>query len=63
MRCATWKERVVGVLHDVIEDCGLLTFDLREAGIDAECVAAVLAVSRMDGEKYADFIELGLAIP
>ncbi len=57
MRCEAWHERVVGVLHDVIEDCGTVPSTLISIGIPEECVAAVEALSRREGETYADFIE------
>jgi GTP diphosphokinase / guanosine-3',5'-bis(diphosphate) 3'-diphosphatase len=36
----------VGVLHDVIEDCGVVPADLREAGFSEDVIEAVVLLSR-----------------
>ena len=48
--------RIVAVLHDVVEDCGITADDLRRHGFPEAVVAGVLAVTRPDGESYADFV-------
>lgn len=57
MRLGTWRARVVGILHDVIEDCGWTRERLVEAGIPEECADAVEALSRREGEVYAVFLD------
>ncbi len=50
--------QVVGVLHDVVEDDPQWTLErLRIEGFPDEVVEAVGAVTRRDGEEYADFIQ------
>ena len=50
------KARIVAILHDVIEDSEVSDQDLLDAGFDNEIVDAVLAVTRVKGESYKDFI-------
>jgi hypothetical protein len=52
----TPEERIVGVLHDVVEDTSWTLEALREAGFSNEVVDAVEAVSRREGEDYFDFV-------
>ena len=53
----TEDERVVGALHDVVED-SQYTFDsLSLAGFPAHIIAAVDALSRRETESYAAYIE------
>ena len=47
LRCATDEQKMVAMLHDVIEDCGVTADDLREAGFPAEVIEGVLAVTRL----------------
>lgn len=49
--------RIVAVLHDVVEDCGVTLDDLRAAGFDETVVRAVEAVTARDGESYEQFVE------
>lgn len=49
--------RIVAVLHDVVEDCGVTLDDLRAAGFDEAVVQAVEAVTARDGESYEQFVE------
>jgi hypothetical protein len=49
-------ERIVGYLHDVVEDSGTTVADIRE--VFGEAVASgVDAVTRREDEVYADFID------
>ena len=61
MRMRTDEERIVAVLHDIIEDAGVSERALLEAGFSREIVDAVVALTRRrepePGESYADFIE------
>lgn len=49
-------ERIVGVLHDVVEDTPWTLEGLRAEGFSAEVVDAVDALSRREGEDYFDFV-------
>lgn len=57
-RMGSDEERMAAVLHDVVEDSGgrWTLQGLREAGFPARVVAAVDAISRREGEEYADFV-------
>lgn len=50
------KERVVALLHDVIEDGEWTPEKLLAEGFPEDVVAAVIAVSRRKGESYQSFI-------
>ena len=53
MSLKTEKERIVGVLHDVIEDCSDKGFDLkylREQGFDEQIIEAVRSVTKTPEE-------------
>jgi (p)ppGpp synthase/HD superfamily hydrolase len=45
------------VLHDVIEDTGITEESLRDQGYSEEVLGALDALTRRQGESYADFIE------
>ena len=51
-------DKIVGVLHDVVEDCEGWTFDrLKNEGFSDKIVEAVKAVTQLDpDESYPDFI-------
>lgn len=55
--------QIAGVLHDIIEDTDWTAADLRSAGVPAEVVAAVEAVTRRPGEGYEDLIRRAAAHP
>ena len=54
----TEEEKIVGVLHDVVEDSGW-TFEALEAeGFSREIIAALKCVTKLsENENYDDFIE------
>lgn len=52
------KEKIVGLLHDLIEDNPPLTVDyLKGLGLPDEIVAAIASLTRLDGENYNYYIE------
>lgn len=67
-RCQTDDERIVALLHDVIEDTDTTAQDLERYGFDRRIVEAVLSVTRQEGESYEDFVlraslnEIGRAV-
>lgn len=63
MRCASDEEKMVALLHDVIEDCGVTAYELVAEGFPQEVVDAVLAVTRRAGESYEDFVARAKAKP
>jgi len=52
----TPDERIVGVLHDVIEDSLWTLQDLRREGFTAAVLDALDAVTRRPGEAYEPFV-------
>lgn len=53
--------RAAALLHDVIEDSPMTAADLLAAGIPVPVVDAVVALSRTEGESYAEFIDRVMA--
>jgi (p)ppGpp synthase/HD superfamily hydrolase len=56
-RVSTPTERIVAVLHDVVEDSPTTLDDLRAAGFAEDIVRAVDHLSRREDETYEAFIE------
>lgn len=52
----TDAERIVGVLHDAVEDTEITLEDLIEKGFSQAIVNAVDAVTGREGEDYMDFV-------
>ncbi|PTT26839.1 HD domain-containing protein [Pseudomonas sp. HMWF021] len=57
LRMTTPEERIVAVLHDVVEDCGISLDDLRKEGFSEEVLDAIESVTKVPGESYEDFVE------
>lgn len=57
LRMTTLEERIVAVLHDVVEDCGISLDDLRKEGFSEEVLTAIASVTKVPGESYEDFVE------
>lgn len=55
-RCVDPKAKIVALLHDTIEDTGLTPGELRQEGFGEDIISGVLAVTRREGETYAQFI-------
>jgi hypothetical protein len=55
-RVSVDDEKMVAVLHDVLEDTATTPENLRDAGFSQEIIGAVDALSRRKGEPYVDFI-------
>jgi (p)ppGpp synthase/HD superfamily hydrolase len=62
-RLETELERIVGVLHDVVEDSEVTFADLRRMGYAEEVMAALDGVTRREDESYEEFVERSLAHP
>lgn len=54
----TYDEKIVGILHDVLEDCPEITEEtLKEEGFSEEVIFAVKCISKIpDDMDYNDFI-------
>ncbi len=50
-------KKIIGILHDVVEDSDWTLDDLRKVGYSERIVAAVDAMTHRDGERYFDSIE------
>jgi (p)ppGpp synthase/HD superfamily hydrolase len=57
LRMNSLEERIVAVLHDVVEDCGVSLDDLRKEGFSEEVLTAIESVTKVPGESYEDFVE------
>ncbi|MBD3225154.1 MAG: HD domain-containing protein [Caldithrix sp.] len=55
-RMATIDEKIIAVLHDVIEDSSLTTNDLLKEGFNDTIVHVVDLLSKREGEKYDHYI-------
>jgi (p)ppGpp synthase/HD superfamily hydrolase len=51
------KEKVVAILHDVIEDSEFTYQDLCDSGFSPEIIDAVASISKQDDEEYFDYIK------
>jgi (p)ppGpp synthase/HD superfamily hydrolase len=49
--------QTVSLLHDVVEDTVVSLDNLNAMGFSSQTIAAVDAISRREGEKYADYVE------
>jgi hypothetical protein len=52
----TEEERIVGVLHDVIEDTAVTLPDIRKAGFSDRVLEALQLVTHAKGQPYADYV-------
>lgn len=57
LRVGTLEERIVAVLHDVVEDSGISLEDLRQEGFSETVLAAIASVTKVPGESYELFVE------
>lgn len=62
-RLASEPERMVAVLHDVVEDTAVTIDDLAEAGCPAEVLHAVDAISKRPGEDQSTYLARVAANP
>lgn len=51
------SEKIVAVLHDVVEDTPITLTNLAAEGFSPECVAAVDAITKRDGEPLENCLE------
>lgn len=63
MRLETETERMVAVLHDVVEDSPWTLERLRELGYPEEVLGALDCLTKREGETYEAFIERVLPHP
>jgi (p)ppGpp synthase/HD superfamily hydrolase len=56
LRLKTDEERIVAVLHDVLEDTEVSSSDLYNEGFSIEILEALDDVTKRENESYIDFI-------
>lgn len=56
LACEKDEEKIVALLHDVLEDSDLSPNDLLKQGFPQDIVDAVVSVTKQDSENYEDFI-------
>lgn len=56
-RMNTMDERIVAVLHDVVEDSGWSLECLRAEGLSEQVVQAIDSVTRRERETYEEFVD------
>lgn len=49
-------EKIVGILHDVVEDSEMTFEELRQMGYSEEVIQALDGVTRRDDETYDEFV-------
>ena len=57
MSVDTDEEKIVAVMHDIVEDSEISLDDLRNEGFSDEILSAIECVTKKDGEDYDAFIE------
>ncbi len=55
--CETEDEKIVALLHDVIEDTSVTISDLRAEGFSEKILDAIEHLTKIEGENYQDFIQ------
>ena len=63
LRMETDWERIVAVLHDVVEDSDCTLQRLQDAGFPADVVTAVDCLTKREGEDYDTFIQRAKSNP
>ena len=51
------EERIIAVLHDVIEKTNISLVDLKNKGFDQNIISSIDSLSRRKSESYIDYIE------
>ncbi len=52
----TLEEKIIGALHDVVEDSELTLQDLKKEGFPKNITDGVDAMTKRDGEEYEDYL-------
>ena len=63
LRLSTLDERVVAVLHDVLEDTKVTREELRAAGFGEPVIEALNSVTKREGEDYDAFVRRAAGNP
>ena len=57
MRCTAPEAKIVGLLHDVVEDTGVTFAQLEAEGFSPAVLAALRLVTHDDGSPYHEYVE------
>ena len=57
LKLTTTEERIVGVLHDVVEDTDWTIEDLRSEGFSEDVLRGIESVTKRPGEDYEEFVD------
>lgn len=63
MNVSTIQQKIVAVLHDVLEDTNTTVDELYELGCDNEIVEAILALTKLKGESRTEAAKRTLQNP
>lgn len=63
LNLSSTEERITAVLHDVVEDCGVLLDSLRAEGFSKNVIEAIDSVTRRANESYDAFVLRAAANP
>ena len=63
LRVATTEERIVAVLHDVVEDTDITLEALKCEGFSEAVLSAIKAVTKLPGEEYTAFVQRAASNP
>ncbi len=55
------EQKIVAVLHDAVEDSELTFDELRSEGFSEVIVLAIVAITKIEGEAYAAYLERVIA--
>ncbi len=58
---STMPDKIVGVLHDAVEDSELTLTDLRAAGFSEDLITAVDAITKRTTEEYEAYLQRVMA--
>ncbi len=50
------EEKIVAILHDILEDTPITVNDLISYGFDLNLVEAIVSITKVDGESYVDYL-------
>jgi len=56
LRLDTFEERIVGILHDVVEDTAMTLENLREKGFADYIIDAIDSITKRTGEAYDAYV-------
>ena len=62
-RVQSETEKIVAVLHDIIEDTDYTIENLREKGYSKEVLAAIDCLTKRDGEDYDEYLKRSMSNP